>query len=387
MEKVPSSPQQPRVALVYDRVNSWGGAERVLLALHDLYPDAPLFTSIYEPKSAGWAKNFAVKTSFLQRYSWLRTRHRWLGWVMPLAFETLDLSGYDIVISVSSEAAKAVLTTPEQLHISYLLTPTRYLWSHETEYRQILPKFFQSWAEKAQKMLQKWDRVAAQRADIMIPISRLVQRRAEKFYVRTIEEPIYPGFQTLPPAEVPVRPPTSEFIFAWGRHVAYKRFDVVIRAALNVQLPLVIAGAGPETERLKQLVAESKQKNLIRFVGTVSDAQLAWYLQQANCAVFPQLEDFGIAPLEALSQGCPVIVHEKSGVAELLQSEGDGVMIPESTIPALENALKKIQLQTWNRLDIQSRARQYADKSFQETWTRKIQTLWKDHQQHLKGRL
>lgn len=387
MEKVPSSPEQPRVALVYDRVNSWGGAERVLLALQELYPDAPLFTSVYDAKSAEWAKSFVVKTSFLQRYSCLRTRHRWLGWLMPLAFETLDLSGYDIVISVTSEAAKAVITIPEQLHICYLLTPTRYLWSHEAEYRLTLPAFIRFPVEKVQGVFRKWDRVASQRPDFLIPISQLVQERAQRYYGRPVEQPIYPGYQPLSSAEVPFHQPTPNFIFSWGRHVAYKRFDLVIQAAQHLQLPLVIAGSGPETERLEQIAADSAEPHLIQFVGKISDSQLAWYLQNARCAVFPQAEDFGISPLEAVSQGCPVVLHEKSGVAELLINNLDGITLPESSVNELEKALQKIQAQTWNRLDIQSRARQYADKSFQEIWTKRVQLLWKSHCQQLKGSL
>jgi len=387
MGKVPSSSEQPRVALVYDRVNSWGGAERVLLALQELYPSAPLYTSVYDAQAAEWAQNFQVKTSFLQRYSWLRSRHRWLGWLMPLAFETLDLSEYDIVISVTSEAAKAVITTPEQLHICYLLTPTRYLWSHEAEYRQTLPGFLQPLASLFQQLFQRWDRMAANRPDAIIPISHLVEQRATKYYCRLIEDPIYPGYKPLSQAEVPETLPPSDFIFSWGRHVAYKRFDLVIEAAQRLQLPLVITGFGPETERLKQQAANSTAPHLVQFVGRISDAQLAWYLQNASCAVFPQLEDFGIAPLEAVSQGCPVILHEKSGVAELLENTLDGITIPGSSVTELEVALQKIQAQTWNRLDIQSRARQYADKSFQENWAKKVQLLWKHHRQQLKGSL
>lgn len=387
MEKVPNSPEQPRVALVYDRVNSWGGAERVLLAFQKLYPQAPLFTSVYDSQAASWAHNFVVKTSFLQQFPWLRTRHRWLGWLMPLAFETLDLSGYDLVISVTSEAAKAVLTTPEQLHVCYLLTPTRYLWSHQAEYRETLPLPLRLVVQKAQLLFRKWDWVAGQRPDFIIPISHLVQQRAEEFYGRSTESPLYPGYTPLSSAEVPPEIPPDDFIFSWGRHVAYKRFDLLIEVAQRLSIPLVIAGSGPETEKLRRLAARSAVPHLVQFGGRISDAQLAWYLQQARCAVFPQLEDFGLAPLEAVSQGCPIIVHAKSGVAELLRPHKDGILISSSTSEELEMAMQKIQAQTWNRLDIQSRARQYAEESFQQNWTQKVQMLWKNHQQQLKGSL
>jgi len=384
MESVPSPAEQPRVALVYDRGNSWGGAERVLLALQELYPEAPLFTSVFDPQAAQWAKDFVVNTSFLQRYPWLRNRHRWLGWLMPLAFETLDLSEFDIIISVTSEAAKAVLTKPEQLHVCYLLTPTRYLWSHEQEYRDTLPLVLRPLAFQVQKVFRSWDRVAAQRPDFIIPISLLVKERAKQYYSRPVCDPIYPGFRTLPQAEPPRIIPPESFVFAWGRHVPYKRFDVVIEATQRLQIPLVIAGSGPHTRALRKQVSASTSAQLVQFVGNISDGQLAWYLQHASCAIFPQLEDFGIAPLEAVSQGCPVVLHQKSGVAELLREKEDGVWISESSVPSVERALQKVLAETWNRLDIQSRARQYAEESFQLSWKKKIQELWNEHQQQMK---
>src|ERR1035437_2023718 len=124
-----------KVAIVYDRVNKWGGAERVLLALHEIFPEAPLYTSVYDEKGAPWAKAFKnVKTSFLQKFPFAKSNHEFLGTLMPLAFELFNFDGYDLVISVTSEAAKGIITKLGTLHICYLLTPTRYLWSHYDQY-------------------------------------------------------------------------------------------------------------------------------------------------------------------------------------------------------------------------------------------------------------
>lgn len=366
---------------MYDRLNSWGGAERVLLSLRELYPQAVLFTSVYDQKNAHWAKDFTIRTSFLQRWTWLRDKHRWLGWLMPLAFETLDLSEFELVISVTSEAAKGVITKPGQLHVCYLLTPTRYLWSHQEEYRNSLPILLRPVVKPIQQLLQKWDVVASQRPDYVIPISRAVEKRVKKYYQRAGEEPLYPGYSLLPAAKKPRYAPSSPFLFAWGRHVEYKRFDVVIEAAHRLNKQLIIAGTGPETARLLELADREK----VEFVGQVTDAELSWYLQQAECAVFPQLEDFGIAPLEALSQGCPVIVHRESGVAELLQEGKDGIFLSQTSTNAVVQAIQDIQAKSWSRLDIQSRARQYAEESFQSNWKKKIHMLWRQHQQQLKG--
>jgi hypothetical protein len=126
---------QPRVAIVYDRVNTWGGAERVLLSLHTLFPSADLFTSVYSPRHALWSQEFpSISTSFLQQFSFFRDKHMMIPFAMPFAFEQFDFSSYDLVLSVTSEAAKGIVTRPSTRHICYLLTPTRYLWSGYHEY-------------------------------------------------------------------------------------------------------------------------------------------------------------------------------------------------------------------------------------------------------------
>ncbi|MCD8507098.1 hypothetical protein LRY58_02240 [Candidatus Woesebacteria bacterium] len=137
-----SSAALPKVALVYDRLNSSGGAEKVLIELQKLYPDAPLYTSVFDADRTPWlAPGSQVHTSWLQYVPGARRRHQWFGWLMPFLFELFDFSAFDIVISVSSEAAKGILTQPHQLHVNYLLTPTRYLWSHQEEYVQQVPFF------------------------------------------------------------------------------------------------------------------------------------------------------------------------------------------------------------------------------------------------------
>jgi len=381
METVSSRARSPRIALVYDRLNSWGGAERVLLALHALYPEAPLFTSVYDRKQATWAKGLSVRPSWLQKWRWARTHHRWLGWLMPLVFETLDLSGSDMVLSVTSEAAKGVITKPEQLHVCYLLTPTRYLWSHAGAYRNSLPWFVRPLAKRFQSLLRQWDRTASQRPDCVIPLSNLVRKRAQDFYQRSIEKPIYPGYSRLPDPQQPRHTPSGKFFFSWGRQVAYKRFDLIIQAAKKSGVSIVIAGDGPEHQRLVRL---AQSHPTLQFVDPPTDAELAWYLQHAEGAMFPQLEDFGIAPLEALSQGCPVLVHQDSGVTELLQEGKDGVWIREESVQAVEEALQTFINTSWGRLDISSRARQYAEESFQRTWSQRLQLLWDIHRKQIE---
>jgi glycosyltransferase involved in cell wall biosynthesis len=377
---------QPSVALVYDRVNSWGGAERVLLQLHRLYPQAPLFTSVYDPKTASWAQDWDVRTSWLQKIPWLRNRHRYLGWLMPAIFESLSLAEFDLVISVSSEAAKGVITQPNQLHICYLLTPTRYLWSHQETYLQQIPTFLHQSAKKVMSFLQKWDLLLASRPDVIIPISKRVKQRAENFYHREVAEPLYPAATELPVAQQPKIIPKNSFFFAWGRHVAYKHFEIIIQAAALLCYPLVVAGEGPQTKRLKKIARTlDPLGQFIFFVGQISDAEIVWYLQHTQAAVIPQEEDFGLTILEAVSQGCPVIVHAESGAAECLRPEKDGLFLPSTDVSTLQTALKQAMVHPWNNLDIRRQARQYAEVVWQTSFLKNTKDLWQQQQIKMKG--
>jgi len=175
-----------KVAIVYDRVNKWGGAERVLLVLHKMFPDAPLYTSVYDEKSAPWAGVFPkIITSFLQYLPFAKNNHELLPFLMPLAFESFDFSGFDLVISVTSEAAKGIITKPETLHVCYCLTPTRYLWSHHDQYFK--NTIFKILSKPFIVYLKKWDKIAAQRPDRMIAISTEVKNRIKKYYQREVK--------------------------------------------------------------------------------------------------------------------------------------------------------------------------------------------------------
>src|SRR3972149_8462687 len=214
-----------KVALAYDRLNKWGGAESVLLALHKLFPDAPLYTSVYNPKTASWAEEFdpsapfdkaqgkgsgqGIRTSFLQKFPFASSAHELYASLMPIAFESFSFDQYDLVISVTSEAAKGIITKPKTLHICYCLTPTRYLWSAHDFYFKKPPSkfkfipFFWYLSRPFVKYLRYWDKIAAQRPDEYIAISSEVKNRIEKFYNR--ESTVI--FPPLMPSEVmPIKP-------------------------------------------------------------------------------------------------------------------------------------------------------------------------------------
>lgn len=388
----------PKIALVYDRVNTpYGGAEHVLRALNEIFPEAPLFTSVYS-KKATWANSFSVVPSFLQKVPFFRNRHQLLASLMPVAFESLDLSKFDIVISVTSAEAKGVVTSPDQLHICYLLTPTRYLYSHKDEYlnSNLFLKIFpiNIIARALLKYLEWWDKSAIFRPDIIIPISKLVKNRVKKYYFLESSEVIYPPINEKV-REVVKLETKVPFYLSISRLVDYKRVDLNIRAALELNKILVVVGTGENQENLMTIApektislneneslidvlerAKSNDKNII-FTGKISEEFVNQAFSNCEGVLMPGEEDFGITGLEAGFFGKPVIVFYKSGVAELLTNEVDSVFIKEETVNEVVNAIKKLDSLKFNDKLIKSRTKNYYKNSFKQKFEKVITDNWK----------
>jgi len=333
-----------RVAIVYDRVNKWGGAERVLLTLHEMFPEAPLITSLYDSQKASWAKIFPeVIPSFLQQIPLLPKKHEYLGTFMPIAFESFDFSGFDVVISVTSEAAKGIKTRPGTLHICYCLTPTRYLWSHYNDYFK--GRTFKVIAKPLVKCLRKWDAEASKRPDIMIAISNEVKKRIKKYYLRD-SEIIFPPVNTslLYKQSLASQSPGSnevgerKYYLIISRLVRYKKIDLAITSFNKLGSPLVIAGTGRDEKRLRAMA----QKN-IKFMGKVSDKKLANIYLGAKALIMPQEEDFGIAAVEAQSMGVPVIAYKRGGAIDTVIPGKTGIFFEEQKPESLTQAMKRFE--------------------------------------------
>lgn len=346
-----------KIAFIYDRVTTeFGGAEHVLTALHEIFPDAPLYTSVYDAQQAYWARSFTIRTSFLQRVPFAKKFPRLFVALMPLAFEHFDLSDFDIILSVTSAEAKGVLTKPNQLHICYLLTPTRYLWSHYTEYTEnhVTGLFRKSIFQ----YLRWWDKAAALRPDFIIPISHLVAQRCSLYYGRETEAVIYPPV-TLPFFESKKK--TSEsFYLIVSRLVPYKKIDLAITACIKLKRKLVVIGKGPDLQRLKAIAHNSSEPGLITFLGAVQSQQVEAYYTSCSAFLSPAEEDFGITVLEALSAGKPVVVYKKSGGAEVIEENKTGVFLEEQNLLSLCKAMEKCESITWNSDYIQKSVRKYS---------------------------
>jgi glycosyltransferase involved in cell wall biosynthesis len=362
---------QQRVAIVYDRVNTFGGAERVLQTLHAIYPDATLYTSVYEPITASWTKNWRVIPSFLQRIPWLRTHHQYAGILMPLAFESFNFSQFDLVISVTSEAAKGIVTQPHTKHVCYLLTPTRYLWNKSNEYEH---DFYRGWKQLllplhrvAVTYLRWWDTVAAARPDIIIPISNVVKERCARFYHRTTTTPLFPPINTALFQKKSTQNIVSKdpFYLCVARLVPYKRIDLAIQACTKLHRNLVIVGTGTDLERLKQFADNSPS---IQFAGHLTDSEMVGYYQQCTGLLFPGEEDFGITAVEAMAAGKPVVVFTKSGHAETVLSGITGILMQEQSVDAVIKAMLALERQTWDHERIQRHALQYDQSRWKQQW-------------------
>lgn len=328
-----------KIAIVYDRVNKWGGAERVLLALNKLFPSAPLYTSVYNPDNATWAKVFPdVIPTFLQKLPFAKDRHDLYPFLMPLAFETHNFSSYDLVISVTSESAKGIITGPDTKHICYMLTPTRYLWSGYEDY--FTGDFKKILTKPLVEYLQYWDILASKRPDRIISISNTVKQRVEKYYGLD-SDIVYPPVDvqkfkvTVPKFKYTTRGlDWKEYYLVVSRLVQYKKIDLVVEVFNKLGLPLLIVGSGSEEKMLKKAANEN-----IKFLGQVSEKDLTFYYNGAKALIFPQDEDFGLVSVEAQASGIPVIAYKCGGATEIVTSK-TGVFFDEQSVESLENAIK-----------------------------------------------
>jgi len=326
-----------RLALVHDWLTNLAGSERVLLALHELYPHAPIYTSVFVPSQFPQLADAEVRTSFLQRVPGARTRHQAFSLLRTVAFERFDLSEYDVVISSSHAEAKGVITRPETLHICYCYTPIRYYWSGYHHYLQnprfgALNPLVKAVMPYLSSYLRVWDRCAADRVDHFVAISRHVAARIKKYYRREAEV-IYPPVNTSW-----LRPSSSvdDFFLLVGRLIPYKRADIAVEAFNRLGLPLKIAGTGSELESLRRMA-----KPNVEFLGRVSDQELAELYSRCLALIFPQEEDFGIVPLEAMAAGRPVIAYRAGGALETVVEGETGLFFDRQDAECLADAVRR----------------------------------------------
>jgi glycosyltransferase involved in cell wall biosynthesis len=351
-----------KTALVHDWLNQMGGAEDVLEALVALYPEAPLYTSLYWPEKMPelW-RQWDIRTAFIDHLPFARRKQQLYFPIYPFAFEQFDFRGYDLVISNKSGFCHGIITDTETMHICYCLTPTRYIWRyHQYAEQEKLSWPVRSILQPFLTFLRQWDRLAADRVDYFIAISQEVRRRIAKVYRRdsTI---IYPPVDTTrfePVSQV------EDYYLIVGRLVPYRRIDLLIEAFNQLDLPLLIAGSGRDQERL-----EAMAKPNIRFLGYVPDVDLPDLLARCQAFMFPGEEDFGIAPLQAMAAGRPVIAYAGGGVLDTVIHGETGYLFAEQSVTAIIKAVEEFDPMSVDPKRIRCHAQQFDTAVFRQKMT------------------
>lgn len=326
-----------KLALVHEWLTNLAGSERVLLAMHDLWPDAPVYTSLYAPEALPpeyGPDRLEVRTSRLQHLPGATRRWRWLLPLMPAAFESFDLSGYDVVVSSSHQCAKGIVTGAETRHLCYCYTPIRYVWEMPHAYLADMPPLQRAVFGPVTRRLRLWDYCAAQRVDRFIAISETVRRRIAKHYRRE-SVVIHPPVDTARFAPAAQR---EEFYLVVSRFVGYKRVEQAAAACAELRRPLKIVGVGPDEGKVRAAAGPEAE-----FLGQVDDATLAELYGRARGLLFPGVEDFGLTPVEAQAAGCPVIAHGRGGATETVLDGETGVLYDEPTAAGLRAAIERFE--------------------------------------------
>lgn len=357
---------QLKVALVHDWLIEWGGAEQVLLAMQRCFPQAPIYTSVYNPEALPPVfKNLDVRPSFLQKMPLAIRHYRTYLPIMPLAFEHFDLRDYDVVLSSSHACAKGVITGPQTLHISYVHTPLRYAWDmfHDYMSHDKPSRFKQALMHSLLHYLRLWDTHNTQRVDHLLCNSRFVQRRIHKFYRRDAHV-LYPPVDMptqLPPSEATEPAATrQDFYLVAGRLVSYKRVDLVIEAFRQNGKRLMVVGDGPQRERwIRDLPSN------ITYLGAVERPVLERLYQSARALIFAPLEDFGMVPVEAQGFGCPVIAYGKGGALDSVKADETGVFFEAQTPESLNAAIARFESLSFDAATIQAHAQHFNIETFE----------------------
>jgi len=371
----PPSPVRPlKIALVHDWLVSMRGGERVLEALCERFPDAPVFTLLYEPGTvSNTITDHDIRTSLLQHLPFARTKYRQYLPLFPLLAEISKVSNYDVVISSSHAVAKAMVkknNNSRPLHLCYIHTPMRYIWDRFDDYfgrQKVGYLASQYFFRPLAGMLQAYDRHTVNRVDVFIANSRFVADRVKRIYHRDAE--VLP-----PPVDVQrfagAKRSPEDWYLVVSALAPYKRVDHAIRACAALGRKLKIVGAGPEEKTLKALALELQSD--VEFIGFVGDLDLVEYYRRARGLLFPGVEDFGIVPLEAIATGCPVIAFRLGGVLDSMTSATAEFYFSE-TVEGLREAIIKCEGRTFSEGELRNRAAEFAPEKFLDRFEQILQ--------------
>jgi len=354
-----------KIALIHDYLIAYGGAEKTLKVLTEIFPKAEVYTLFYNPDVLNKLKigtGKKIKTSFLQKFpKFFRKHYQLLLPFMPIAAETLDFRDFDMVISSSHSFAKGIITRPKTIHICYCYSPTRYLWD-QARSRSFLHYF------------RIWDRQAAERVDHFIAISKTIRNRIKKYYKRD-SIVIYPPVEISRPKADQPRAGKHEFYLIVSQLRKYKRIDLAIDAFNKLGLELVIVGEGPERKKLQR-----RAKNNIKFLGWQPDEVVKKYYKNCTAFIFPGEDDFGIAPVEAMSFGKPVLAYRKGGAFETVIEGKTGEFFDYQNSAVLADGIRRLRLNMpkYNPKNIRIQAEKFSRERFEKKFLKFIRKVARD---------
>ncbi|MCK4918787.1 MAG: glycosyltransferase [Candidatus Pacebacteria bacterium] len=387
--------QKQKIAIVHDFLTYFGGAEQVLKSLHSLYPEAPIYTLLYDKKKMKrYFPKAKIRTSFLNKLpKFLRRRKKYLLPLMPTAVETFDLRAFDIVISSSSSFAKGIITKPKTAHICYCHTPTRFLWDWHLNYLK------ENKIQGIKKVLilpilhymRMWDKAASERVDYFIANSKNTAKRIEKFYGMK-NEVIYPPCDTVKglhfddnfmetklqdfahaiPQPFETMEPLKEYFLIVSRLSPYKKIDIAVEAFNKLDLPLIIIGEGEDRKRLENMA----EKN-IKFLGFQSAEKLVEYYQNCQAFIFPGEDDFGITAIEAMSFGKPVLAFRKGGLKETVIEGETGEFFDDAIPEILADGVRRLKnnYKKYDSVKIKNQANKFSRKNFENSMKKFIEKV------------
>lgn len=338
-----------------------GGAERVVLELHRMFPEAPIYTSVFTPETMPEYKGLDVRTTWLQKLPF-KHKHQLFALIRPLAFRSLRLGSYDLVISSTTAEAKDIRVRQGALHVCYCNTPVRYYWSHYEDYKRdpgfgILNPLVKLVLPLVVGTLKRIDYREAQRVGHFIANSTAVQHRIKEFYNResiVIHPPV-----DIERFKLPAKPPKREGFVVIGRQVPYKRIDLAVAACTKLGLKLTVIGEGSEHEKLKTMAGPT-----IKFA-KANDQEVPSYIHRAEALIFPSEEDFGILPVEAMAGGCPVIAYGKGGARDTVAEEKTGLFFSEQTEDSLAEVLQHYDYTAFDTKTLVEHANQFRAERFE----------------------
>ncbi len=350
-----------KVAIVHDFLMQMGGAEKVVEIFHEMFPDAPVFTSAYDAKAMpDYYRTWDIRTSFLQKLIFKKYSHRAALLLYPTAFESFDLSSYDLILSSSSAFAKGVITSPDAVHVCYTHAPMRYVWSTSSYVqKERIGGPLRSLLTPGLHYLRNWDSIASTRVDRYIANSSAVAKRIAKFYRRE-SDVIHPPVDTSR-FQIADADKVQDYCIVVSRFVPYKRIDLAVEAFTRMNRPLKVVGTGRQLKDLKKIAGPT-----IEFLGHVGNKELDVLMAQAKAYIMPGEEDFGIAPVEANACGRPVVAFAAGGALDVQVDGVTGILFKEQTVDSLCDAVEKLDTIEWNPQRIRENALRFEIKIFRE---------------------